>query len=65
MPLEIVGYTPLNEFGKPNRPHRSGYSWQTNLTSPPRIYTTEYKAAVQSPVKKAAPVYLEVPDDQT
>ena len=57
--MEVIGYTPLDENGVPVRPHRSGYSWQENLTSPPRIYTTKKRAEGQSPVGLAAEVYIE------
>ncbi len=42
-----IGWVPLDASGTPIRPHRSGYSWQTNLTHPPRIYTTEGRAKAQ------------------
>lgn len=57
--MEVIGYTPLDEDGKPVRPHKSGYRWQQNLTSPPRIYTTLKRAKGQSPVGLAAKVYIE------
>lgn len=57
--MEVIGYTPLDEEGKPVKPHKSGYSWQQNLTSPPRIYTTLARAKGQSPVGQAAAVYIE------
>jgi hypothetical protein len=53
-----VGWTPLNEDRLPKRAARSGYSWETDLSSPPRIYTTEKRAAAQSPIKEAAEVFI-------
>jgi hypothetical protein len=57
--MEVIGYTPLDGNGKPVRPHKSGYSWEQNLTHPPRIYTTLKRAKGQSPVGLAAKVYIE------
>lgn len=42
-----VGWMVLKD-GLPYRPHRSGYSWQLNMTNPPRVYTTKNKAKVIS-----------------
>lgn len=42
--LISIGWIILGDDGVPVRPHRSGYSWQANLTHPPRVYTTEKKA---------------------
>lgn len=61
--MEVIGYTPVDENGIPVRPHRSGYSWQLNLTSPPRIYTTRKRAEGQSPVGLAAKVYINTAED--
>lgn len=38
-----VGWMVLKD-GIPYRPHKSGYSWQCNMTNPPRVYTTQAKA---------------------
>jgi len=53
----FIGWVPVDEENKPVRPSRSGYSWQKNRTTPPRVYTTEGRAAGQSPVGKALEVY--------
>ena len=45
--LTLIGWVALDKDGVPIRPHRSGYSWQANLTHPPRIYTTEARAKAQ------------------
>jgi len=54
----FVGWVPVDAENRPVRPHRSGYSWQTNMTHLPRIYTTEGRAKAQSPVSKALQVYV-------
>lgn len=56
----FIGWVAVGEDNLPIRPHRSGYSWQHNLTHPPRVYTTEGRAKAQSPVGKALEVYVEV-----
>ncbi len=42
-----VGWIVIKD-GLPFRPHRSGYPWQLNLTTPPRVYSTEGKAKTQA-----------------
>jgi hypothetical protein len=42
-----VGWIVLKD-GLPFRPSKSGYSWQNNLTNPPRVYNTESKAKTQA-----------------
>lgn len=57
--MELIGWIPLDADGTPKRPNRSGYAWQKDLTSPPRIYTTEARAKAQSPVGLAKAVFME------
>lgn len=56
--MEHIGYTPVTSENKAHRPGRSGYSWQKGLTSPPRIYSTYNRAATQSPIGAAQPVFM-------
>ena len=55
---DIIGYVPLDSEGKPYRPHKSGYHWQKNLTSPPRIYSTIERAMKYSPCGCASEVRM-------
>lgn len=56
---DIIGYVPLDEDGKPYRPHKSGYPWmKKNMTNPPRIYTTIQRAIQYSPCGCAAEVRM-------
>lgn len=55
--LNQLGWTPVDVEGVPVRPKRAGLYGQMGQTQPPRIYTSEARAAAQSPVKKAVPVY--------
>lgn len=61
--MQHIGFTPVDAENKPKRPSRSGYAWQSGLTSPPRIYTTYARAASQSPIKAAQPVFMGTMDD--
>lgn len=63
--IRTLGYVPLDKDGTPYRAARSGYSWKPNNGyHPPRIYTTEAKAAAQSPVKTARQVFMFVDKEQ-
>lgn len=42
-----VGFLVLKD-GVPFRPATSGYAWQRGYTSPPRIYSAEYRAKTQA-----------------
>lgn len=54
------------ETGELLRPHRSGYSWQTDLTHPPRIYTTRGRAESYAPEGcVAVRVLFELPEEDT
>lgn len=52
----IIGYTPLDEQGKPYRPALGRYHWKRK--KPVTIYTTMNKAVQYSPVDSAAEVRM-------
>lgn len=60
--LEQIGWVSLGEQGEAlRRPKSNRYHavQHLNITSPPRIYTTEKRAESYSPIGKAKPVFME------
>jgi hypothetical protein len=55
---ELLGWVPIDKDGKPVRPSRPDQYGRSGLTHPPRIYSTEKKAASQSPINCAREVYF-------
>lgn len=39
-----IGWIALNKEGVPHRPTKAGYSWQSGLTQPPRLYKSKGQA---------------------
>jgi hypothetical protein len=64
---KVLGWISLDAEGNPHRKVRSGYhrgkTKRLNGYHPPRIYSRQRDAENQSPVKKAAQVFMEGKDD--